>query len=297
MEALRSLARAEDKLLLVHFDASWCQPCHWMERHAFADEALATFVHEHFVPVVLRADEKQTAELCRRYEVELLPTLLVLDPEGNLIGKYEETQNAASLMMELRVLLRKREAPSRPYVFQNPRLMEPTARPEEREEYLAVAAEAPPAQATPPKPTLPLLVAETSRLQPVSHYSIQLGVFSDYANAAHFAGSLDGDRFSVGCGQPGPLPGSIRSFRFRGGSPAPAEALPKRAWERPDTSGPKILSPPHTPPQPLSLGHVAIAFSKHQRAGGYLSKGHSLRAGASNERPPVAHQRLSAGRR
>ncbi len=192
MEALRSLARAEDKLLLVHFDASWCQPCHWMERHAFADEALATFVHEHFVPVVLRADEKQTAELCRRYEVELLPTLLVLDPEGNLIGKYEETRNAASLMMELRVLLRKREAPSRPYVFQNPRLMEPTARPQERDEYLAGAAEAPPAQATPPKPTLPLLVAETSRLQPVSHYSIQLGVFSDYANAVHFAGSLDG---------------------------------------------------------------------------------------------------------
>ncbi len=181
LEALRTLARDESKLLLVHFSAPWCQPCHWLERNTFADENLGALVHEQFVPVMLdAASDPQVASLCKQYGVRLLPTILILDESGRLLAKYEETTNAASLAMQLRVLLRQQTAPERPYVFNNPRLMEPSV----------------PGQAPPPAtagPNLPPVTASSTAPspQPQPNFSIQLGVFSDYANAVQFAHSVE----------------------------------------------------------------------------------------------------------
>jgi len=177
LEAFRTLARKESKLLLVHFSAPWCQPCHWLERNTFADENLAALVHAQFVPVMVdAANDSQVAALCRQYDVQLLPTILILDGSGRLLARYEETTNAASLAMQLRVLLRRQTAPGRPYVFNNPRLMEPSI----------------PEQAPPPTsgPDLPP-VAASEATQPLPNFSIQLGVFSDYANAVQFAHALE----------------------------------------------------------------------------------------------------------
>jgi thiol:disulfide interchange protein len=82
LDAAEGAAVAEHKPLLLDFSAGWCEPCNRMEREVFADGASADLINATFVPVHV-ADEDQSpaaSALRRRFEVDALPTLVVLSP-------------------------------------------------------------------------------------------------------------------------------------------------------------------------------------------------------------------------
>ncbi len=72
-------ARASAKLVFVDFYAEWCAPCKIIEAKVLPDsrvqEALEGFVF-------VRVDTDTDPEAGQRFEVDGMPTLLVLDGEG-----------------------------------------------------------------------------------------------------------------------------------------------------------------------------------------------------------------------
>ncbi len=72
-------ARASAKLVFVDFYAEWCAPCKIIEAKVIPDsrvqEALEGFVF-------VRVDTDTDPEAGQRFEVDGMPTLLVLDGEG-----------------------------------------------------------------------------------------------------------------------------------------------------------------------------------------------------------------------
>jgi thiol-disulfide isomerase/thioredoxin len=94
--AAKSKAKAEKKLLLVDFTGSdWCIWCKRLHGEVFEKDEFKTFSPTKFVMVELDfphekkiSDElkEQNANLAKKYKIRGYPTVLLLDPEGEVIA-------------------------------------------------------------------------------------------------------------------------------------------------------------------------------------------------------------------
>jgi len=84
-------ARKLDHLVLayVFWDSSWCPACASLERRVF-DRSESAAIGEACVPVMVSHEQFATAEehaFARRYRVRVVPTLLILTPEGDVLHR------------------------------------------------------------------------------------------------------------------------------------------------------------------------------------------------------------------
>ena len=82
-----SKAEAENKLVLLHFTASWCRPCQALEKFVFPNLEVARSVNENVVPVHIDVDEEQS--LVTEYGVTAVPFDVVITPGGRVIAKQK----------------------------------------------------------------------------------------------------------------------------------------------------------------------------------------------------------------
>jgi YHS domain-containing protein/thiol-disulfide isomerase/thioredoxin len=96
-EAARQEAIRTGKPLLVHFGATWCGPCQQMESTVFNQPGIQRALHDDVVGVKLDIDQNQ--ELGSRFGVEMLPSDILLAPNGERLvestgfrseGEYSE---------------------------------------------------------------------------------------------------------------------------------------------------------------------------------------------------------------
>ena len=88
LEAAKQVAKSEQKKVFVDTYAPWCVPCKKMEV-LFKDPEVADFFNAHFVSVRINMDGSQGKIMHTQYEVVFLPTLLILDADGNIIRKED----------------------------------------------------------------------------------------------------------------------------------------------------------------------------------------------------------------
>ena len=84
---------AQRKLVLYEFYANWSDPCKRMEQTSLQNEQIRDLVQERFVPIRIVDVAHETgrnpgyvAELEKRYRIFALPTLVVVDDQGEPIG-------------------------------------------------------------------------------------------------------------------------------------------------------------------------------------------------------------------
>lgn len=92
------------KPILYDFTAEWCSPCKHLDE-AWADPKVADRVNDSFVPVRILdrireegRNPEDIAELQRRYEVGVFPTVVIAAPDGKLIAKSEGFVSNESLL-------------------------------------------------------------------------------------------------------------------------------------------------------------------------------------------------------
>jgi thiol:disulfide interchange protein len=79
-----ALAKKTGKKVFVDFMATWCGPCKMLEREVFHSEDFKR-LNKSFVMCQIDVDAQP--DVAARYKVTAMPTQMVLDSDGNEIGK------------------------------------------------------------------------------------------------------------------------------------------------------------------------------------------------------------------
>ena len=80
-------AKEQNKPLLIDFGAEWCVFCRKMDQTTFIEPDVVARLNSDFIPVKLDASSKAAKSLAGKFSIQGLPTILVLDKDGNLKRK------------------------------------------------------------------------------------------------------------------------------------------------------------------------------------------------------------------
>lgn len=101
VEAAREKAKRENKLYFIEFYAKWCEPCKWMDEHTFSQPKLTSYVAQNYIPVKVDVENLDGFVWKQKYKVQYLPTIIVLNADGAVLGKYEKSMEANDLLRVL----------------------------------------------------------------------------------------------------------------------------------------------------------------------------------------------------
>ena len=80
-------AKAENKKVFVDFYTTWCGPCQLMSKNIFPDDEVGEYFNKYFVNYQINAEDKAFLPEVKRYGVAAYPNMLILDTEGNVLGR------------------------------------------------------------------------------------------------------------------------------------------------------------------------------------------------------------------
>lgn len=83
-EAMKDAARSNRKIF-VDFMASWCGPCKMLDREVLQTEDFKQNYSKSFV--FLKIDVDQQPAVSSKYGITAMPTQMILDKDGNVLGK------------------------------------------------------------------------------------------------------------------------------------------------------------------------------------------------------------------
>lgn len=96
-ESAKAKAGSEGKLFLVDFYANWCTPCKWMDKTTFRNEQVVSLLNENYVSLKIDIDQTEGYNLKEKYEITMLPTILIFNSQGKMVERIEKTMTAESL--------------------------------------------------------------------------------------------------------------------------------------------------------------------------------------------------------
>lgn len=86
-------AKTTGKLIFMDCYTSWCAPCKMMNTTVFTQPEVGHFFNEHFINVKFDMEKGEGRDLMKRYGMQVFPTYLLLDAEGNevhrVVGGHE----------------------------------------------------------------------------------------------------------------------------------------------------------------------------------------------------------------
>lgn len=91
-----ALALESEQPTILEFSTTWCGPCKEMKPH------VEELIRKDYPVRVLDAEEQ--SDLAHNYRVTRVPTFVVVDPEGNELGRSEGVQSASALASQFRVI-------------------------------------------------------------------------------------------------------------------------------------------------------------------------------------------------
>ncbi len=88
----RQLAATENKLVLLHFSASWCAPCKELERFVFVNPMTIRAITGQVVPV--KVDIDLNGELAKEYGVKSVPYDVIITPAGHVVTERSSPRSS-----------------------------------------------------------------------------------------------------------------------------------------------------------------------------------------------------------
>ena len=98
---VQSLAREQNKPLLLDFSAYWCGYCRQLDREVLSDERVKTRIDEHYIFVRLDSENLDTIGLMRQYGVQGFPTLIITAADGTLLRQLPSSAEPDAFLQAL----------------------------------------------------------------------------------------------------------------------------------------------------------------------------------------------------
>lgn len=95
-EAMEKASR-ENKKVLLYFTAKWCGPCQVMQRNAFPSDSITSIIDADYVALKIDKDSHSGERLSKQFSVQGLPTILIIDSTGTVVGKKLGYKNVRDL--------------------------------------------------------------------------------------------------------------------------------------------------------------------------------------------------------
>lgn len=86
-QAALVIGREKGKLLLVDFSADWCPPCQVMKHDVWPDARVRAAIEAGYVPVLINIDLASSQAVAQRYEVQSIPTIVIVDGDGQVVRR------------------------------------------------------------------------------------------------------------------------------------------------------------------------------------------------------------------
>lgn len=104
-DALHAMALKAQKLVFIDIFATWCQPCNQMDRTVFSTSEVGEFMNSRFVCAKYNIDFTTGKKLARKYKVHSIPTYLIFNVEGELLGRMSGAMTQSEFLDNMRTML------------------------------------------------------------------------------------------------------------------------------------------------------------------------------------------------
>jgi len=91
-------ALKQKKKIYLHFTASWCMPCKWMDENTYKDFQVKEALNENFIPIKINIEETEGKTFKSSFGVTILPTIMITDHLAKPLVKAETSMSAAQLL-------------------------------------------------------------------------------------------------------------------------------------------------------------------------------------------------------
>jgi thioredoxin 1 len=83
-----AIAKASHKRVFVDAFATWCAPCKELRKTTFKDAKAAAYFNHHFINFSIDVEKGDGVELAKTWQVEGLPTLLIVNENGKVLANH-----------------------------------------------------------------------------------------------------------------------------------------------------------------------------------------------------------------
>jgi thioredoxin-related protein len=109
-EALNA-AKAENKLVFIDFYTDWCGPCKLMVREVFPQKQVGDYFNAHFVCIKINGEKGEGIDLVKKIGLNVYPTFLIVNPDGNEVGRFEGYRPADQFVEDINHLIDPKMSP------------------------------------------------------------------------------------------------------------------------------------------------------------------------------------------
>lgn len=97
-------ARADDRVVLLDFTASWCPPCKAMEADTWPAPSVKAWIERE--AVALKVDVDREGRLAGQMSVSAVPTIVFVDSDGRELGRFSGYRDPEAFLAEAERLAR-----------------------------------------------------------------------------------------------------------------------------------------------------------------------------------------------
>ena len=98
-------ASIQNKYVLIDFYAEWCPPCAKMDSYVYTNSNVIDFLSKHFICVKINIDKQP--QLARKFEIKFIPTTVILNYEGEELGRIIGYRDPDTYIAEIKNILSK----------------------------------------------------------------------------------------------------------------------------------------------------------------------------------------------
>ncbi len=181
-EAKKQAGR-EGKLYIVEFVTDRCYPCKMMDEITFTDKHVVDYIQQNYIPVKVNVESFDGFVWREKYDIRVVPTIMVFNSKGETVAKYEESMGSRRMFSILNEHNRPgNRTASESYVRPAPEIPPPPPS-------IPAISQPAPTTTAPSTPRLENEIGNASGLFEFkvkranrSGYGVQVGVYAQYGN-------------------------------------------------------------------------------------------------------------------